>query len=222
MLKKSKDRVVFFDLDGTLHQQDIFGSFLFWLVFRRPIRLFFLIIIMPFIGCGMLLFGKTARWPVSILLWICTFSYRKHYLKKLEKEFVEWFRKRRHIFPLVQSRLQNYLATLDTSVWLITASPQPLVEQIYRDSVWLPQVNIIASQVQYRYGGWVLTSRCVGREKVKQLEKLIGQPLVLHSGYSDSWQDTPLLNFCLHRWRVTKTGQIKNFYSDSYQHVEKK
>ncbi len=46
-----------------------------------------------------------------------------------------------------------------------------------------------------RRGGWVLTLRCPGHEKVAQLEQRIGAPLRLYSGYSDSEQDNPLLCF---------------------------
>ncbi len=44
-------------------------------------------------------------------------------------------------------------------------------------------------------GGWVLPLRCLGPEKVVQLEQRLGSPLKLYSGYSDSKQDNPLLAF---------------------------
>jgi phosphatidylglycerophosphatase C len=70
-------------------------------------------------------------------------------------------------------------------------------------------VNLIASMTERRYGGWVLTLRCLGHEKVAQLEQKIGTPLRLYSGYSDSKQDNPLLYFCQHRWRVTPQGNLQ-------------
>jgi len=83
------------------------------------------------------------------------------------------------------------------------------VDRVYFDTPWLPRVNIIATQISRAYGGWVLTLRCLGHEKVVQLEKRIGAPLNLYSGYSDSKQDNPLLNFCQHRWRVTPQGDLQ-------------
>ncbi|VEA75687.1 HAD hydrolase, family IF [Salmonella enterica subsp. arizonae] len=74
----------------------------------------------------------------------------------------------------------------DADIWLITGSPQSLVEQVYFDTPWLPRVNLIASQMARRYGGWVLTVRCLGHEKVAQLERKSVTPLRLYSGYSDS------------------------------------
>ena len=83
-------------------------------------------------------------------------------------------------------------------------SPERLVEQVYQDSAFLPQVQLVGSRIVRRYGGWVLTLRCSGEQKVTQLEQRLGAPLKLYSGYSDSKQDNPLLYFCEHRWRVSK------------------
>ncbi|MGF0742179.1 phosphatidylglycerophosphatase C, partial [Klebsiella pneumoniae] len=128
---------------------------------------------------------------------------------RLEAEFVGWFRHHVTAFPVVHARLTAYLTSTDADVWLITGSPQSLVEQVYRDTLWLPRVNLIASRTARRWGGWVLTLRCLGHEKVVQLEKKIGAPLRLYSGYSDSEQDNPLLGFCQHRWRVTPQGELQ-------------
>ena len=38
-MQHSERRVVFFDLDGTLHQQDMFGSFLRYLLRHLPLNL---------------------------------------------------------------------------------------------------------------------------------------------------------------------------------------
>ncbi|MGS9184223.1 phosphatidylglycerophosphatase C, partial [Salmonella enterica subsp. enterica serovar Infantis] len=75
-------------------------------------------------------------------------------------------------------------------------SPQSLVEIVYFDTPWLQRVNLIASQIARRYGGWVLTVRCLGHEKDAQLEQKIGTPMRLYIGYIDSNQENPLLNFC--------------------------
>ncbi|MEA1064313.1 phosphatidylglycerophosphatase C [Erwinia sp. HR93] len=202
-------RVVFFDLDGTLHQQDMFGCFLRWLLRRQPQNMVLVVLILPLVLLGLLVWGRAARWPMSALLWGCTFGHREARLRQLERDFVAWFRSRVTGFPGVQARLDDYLAHDDVDVWLITGSPQPLVEQVYGDRRWFSEVNLIASQIQRRWGGWVLTLRCLGPEKVIQLEQRIGSPLCLWSGYSDSSQDNPLLWFCQHRWRVTPRGELQ-------------
>ncbi len=146
---------------------------------------------------------------MSLLLWGCTFGHNEARLQALQADFVRWFRDNVTAFPLVQERLTTYLLSSDADIWLITGSPQSLVEAVYFDTPWLPRVNLIASQIQRGYGGWVLTMRCLGHEKVAQLERKIGTPLRLYSGYSDSNQDNPLLYFCQHRWRVTPRGELQ-------------
>lgn len=202
-------RVVFFDLDGTLHQQDMFGSFLRFLLRHQPINALLALFILPVVGTGLLVKGRAARWPMSLLLWACTFGHSEARLRELEAKFVVWFRNKVTTFPVVHARLTEYLTSTDADVWLITGSPQPLVEKVYFDTPWLPRVNLIASQHSRLYGGWVLTVRCLGHEKVAQLERQIGTPLRLYSGYSDSNQDNPLLYFCQHRWRVTPSGELQ-------------
>lgn len=201
-------RVVFFDLDGTLHQQDMFGSFIRYVLRHQPLNLLPVMLLLPVILGGLLVNGRAARWPMSLLLWASTCGRSEAKLKRLEANFVRWFRQHVTAFPVVHARLTGYLTSTDADVWLITGSPQSLVEQVYFDTPWLPRVNLIASRMARRYGGWVLTLRCLGHEKVVQLEQKIGAPLRLYSGYSDSEQDNPLLCFCQHRWRVTPQGDL--------------
>ncbi|WP_058913208.1 phosphatidylglycerophosphatase C [Entomohabitans teleogrylli] len=202
-------RTVFFDLDGTLHQQDMFGAFLRFLIRRSPLNGLLALPLLPVIIIALAVQGRATRWPVSLLLWACTFGHKEATLRRREAEFVRWFREQVVAFPVVQGRLTNYLKKGDADVWLITGSPESLVRQVYHDSPWLPGVRLIASQMARRCGGWVLTLRCLGHEKVAQLEKQLGSPLQLYSGYSDSSQDNPLLAFCLHRWRVTPGGDLQ-------------
>jgi len=209
LTKGTPRRVVFFDLDGTLHQQDMFGTYMRYLLWRQPINLLLVVPLLPVIGLGLLIKGRAARWPMSLLLWSITFGHSEARLQQREKAFAQWFRQRVTAFPVVQQRLKEYLSSEDADVWLITGSPQPLVEQVYYDSAFLPRVKLIASQMTRGYGGRVLSMRCLGHEKVAQLEEQIGTPLQLHSGYSDSKQDNPLLFFCQHRWRVTPEGKLQ-------------
>ncbi|MDU6390475.1 MAG: phosphatidylglycerophosphatase C [Pantoea sp.] len=209
MTKGTQRRVVFFDLDGTLHQQDMFGTFMRYLLWRQPLNLLLVVPLLPVVGLGLLIKGRAARWPMSLLLWSITFGRSERTLLRREAAFAQWFRQRVTAFPVVQQSLTDYLGSDDADVWLITGSPQPLVEQVYFDSAFLPRVKLIASQMRRGFGGRVLAMRCLGHEKVVQLEEQIGTPLQLYSGYSDSKQDNPLLFFCQHRWRVTPRGELQ-------------
>ncbi len=62
-------RVVFFDLDGTLHQQDMFGSFIRYLLRRQPLNALLVLPLLPVIALALLIKGRAARWPMSLLLW---------------------------------------------------------------------------------------------------------------------------------------------------------
>ncbi|WP_145553311.1 phosphatidylglycerophosphatase C [Yersinia bercovieri] len=208
-LAASGKRVVFFDLDGTLHQQDMFGSFLRFLLRHLLLNLLLVIPLLPVIGLGLLVGGRCARWPMSLLLWATTFGRREAKLKDLELRFVQAFRQKVTAFPVVVMRLREYLESSDAEVWLITGSPQRLVEQVYHDSTFIHRLRLVGSRMARRNGGWVLPLRCLGPEKVVQLEQRLGSPLKLYSGYSDSKQDNPLLHFCEHRWRVSKTGELQ-------------
>lgn len=202
-------RIVFFDLDGTLHRQDMFGAFIRYLLRRLPLNALLVLPLLPIIAAAMLIKGRAARWPLSVLLWGCTFARREATLKALEASFIIRFRAAVTPFPLVQQRLEAYLRHHEAEVWLITGSPQTLVARVYADAPWLAQVNLIGSQMRRALGGRVLSLRCLGREKVVQLEQRLGAPLRLYSGYSDSKQDNPLLSFCEHRWRITPRGELE-------------
>lgn len=208
-MKKQDKRVIFFDLDGTLHKQDLFGCYLRFSLARQPQNMLLVVPLLPVIISGLLLFGRAARWPISLLLWSITAGRSEAALLRQDADFCRRFRQRVTLFPRVMQRLNEYLQASDTSVWLITGSPQSLVKQVYQQSDFLPAVNLIATRMERRFGGRVLTLRCLGHEKVTQLEKRIGHPLVLFSGYSDSRQDNPLLSFCQHRWRITPGGEIQ-------------
>ena len=209
MNAKTDRRVVFFDLDGTLHQQDMFGTFMRFLLKKMPQNLLLVVPMLPVVGLGMLLCGRAERWPMSLLLWSITFGHSEARLKALELQFVNWFRTKVVAFPVVQMRLRDYLDNDDAQVWLITGSPENLVQQVYNTSPFLPRVRLVGSRIARRNGGWVLALRCLGEEKVSQLEQRIGSPLKLYSGYSDSKQDNPLLFFCEHRFRVSKQGELQ-------------
>lgn len=123
-----------FDLDGTLHQQDMFGCFLRYLLRRQPQNALLVLPLLPIIVIALLIKGRAARWPMSLLLWGCTFGHSEARIQALQADFVHWFRDNVTAFPLVQERLTSYLLSSDADIWLITGSPQPLVEAVYFDT----------------------------------------------------------------------------------------
>lgn len=73
-MQHTERRVVFFDLDGTLHQQDMFGSFLRYLLRHLPLNLLLVVAMGPVILAGLAVSGRAARWPMSLLLWATTLA----------------------------------------------------------------------------------------------------------------------------------------------------
>lgn len=212
-------RNVFFDLDGTLHQQDLFGSFIGYLIRRLPMNLLLLLPLLPIVGVGLLINGRSARWPMSLMLWAITVGHTQGKLRSLMVSFVEETKHRLVPFPLVQARLADYLNDENTAVWVVTGSPQVLVEAVYNDASFLSRVNLIGSQITYRGCGWTIEMRCLGKEKVVQLEQRLGKPLVLYSGYSDSEQDFPVMSHCLYRWRIDPQGNMQEVTADKLDRV---
>ena len=109
-------RVVFFDLDGTLHQQDMFGSFIRYLLRRQQLNALLVLPLLPVIALALLIKGRAARWPMSLLLWGCTFGRSEARLKAHQADFVRWFRSNVTAFPLVQQRLTTYLLSSDADI----------------------------------------------------------------------------------------------------------
>lgn len=116
-----------FDLDGTLHQQDMFGSFALFTASPAAECVTCPAVVADHSHC-VIDKGRAARWPMSLLLWGCTFGHNEARLQALQADFVRWFRDNVTAFPLVQERLTTYLLSSDADIWLITGSPQPLVE----------------------------------------------------------------------------------------------
>ena len=152
---------------------------------RLPLNLLLVIPLLLPIGLALLLLGRAARWPMSLLLWAITFGRSEAKLKALERQFIEVFRQKVTAFPVVQNAAAAVPEEHDAEVWLITGSPERLVEQVYRDSAFLPRVRLIGSRIT-RAAAAGLDPALPGAQKVVQLEQRLGAPLKLYSGYSDS------------------------------------
>ncbi len=110
-----------FDLDGTLHQQDMFGSFTLFTASPTAECVTCSAVVADHSHC-VIDKGRAARWPMSLLLWGCTFGHNEARLQALQADFVRGFRDNVTAFPLVQERLTTYLLSSDADIWLITGS----------------------------------------------------------------------------------------------------
>ncbi len=110
--------VSFFDLDGTLHQQDMFGSFLRYLLRRQPLNALLVLPLLPIIAIALLIKGRAARWPMSSASVGVHFGHSERTFTDVAGHFVRWFRDNVTAFPLVQERLTTYLLSSDADIWL--------------------------------------------------------------------------------------------------------
>ena len=137
-----------FDLDGTLHQEDMFGSFL---RFAAPLTA------EPVAGdtaaaadrSGALLLGRAARWPMSLLLWAITFGRSEAKSKRRWSAVYRGFRQKVTAFPVVKCGCGSTGGARCRSV-VDYRSPERLVEQVYRDSAFLPRVRLDGSRITRR------------------------------------------------------------------------
>src|SRR5476649_1620655 len=143
----------------------MFGTFMRFLLWRMPQNLLLVVPLLPVVGLGMLVQGRATRWPMSLLLWSITFGHREAKLKDLELRFVNWFRQKVVVFPVVQMRLRDYIENHDAEVWLITGSPENLVQQVYNTPFFGPGVPWVGGGGARGKGGGFLPFRCRGGEK---------------------------------------------------------
>ncbi len=106
-------RVVFLDLMGTLHQQDMFGSFLAF-IFAAPsaAKCAARTAVAAHYRYRFTGKGRAARWPMSLLLWGCTFTIAKRVCRRIRRILSVGFALTSMAFPAVQERLTTYLLSL--------------------------------------------------------------------------------------------------------------
>lgn len=94
-------RVVLLDLDDMLHQQDMFGSFIRYLLRRQSPSTSLVLPLLPAIALALLIRGCATHWLMSLLLRGCTFGRSETYLKVHQVDFVRWFCSNVTVSPLV-------------------------------------------------------------------------------------------------------------------------
>lgn len=209
-----KVELVFFDLDDTLHKGDIFRSYLLFLARRNAVRLILLspLVLPALIGY---LMCPDRRWSVSCLLWILTVMTSEHSLNAHDAAFSGNFSEcmERHSEPF--DALCRHLE-MGNRIYLVSGSPEPLVELVYRELLARPNVTLIGSRFSRFLGGRVLKVRCVLGEKVRQVQLHSNCAVQFKAGYSDSPKDGPLLGLCAEQFRVNSAGIIERWPSDSF------
>ncbi|AUI66532.1 MULTISPECIES: haloacid dehalogenase-like hydrolase [Glaesserella] len=196
---------IFFDLDGTLHKEDIEFAFIRYLLKKRPLNVLIFLPIYPLVLI-VYKFFPTEKWSLNLLNFMisvgCSKVKMEHYFTDFKQQFTLT------PLPQVQQALQQHLTAQD-QIWIISGSPVELISHFYADLLQLPNVHLIGSSLEHRYGAILLKERCLAENKVKMLDKRIQPPIQFEIGYSDSLTDLPMFKRCKQAMWVTE-GKIQH------------
>lgn len=199
-------KVVFFDIDGTLHQGDMFIDYIKFLTEKNLLKV---VLFLPFILPALALYGLNPdrRWSLNLLLWPLTVFKSRCNLQCLDKEFVSRFKKNIRYIVESHEALSRHLQDGD-SIFLVSGSPEHLVGEVYADIIQRKNVNLIGSKMHRSLGASLLRDRCVCANKPKMVELKMGRAIEFDVGYTDSEKDLPMLNLCKHKYRIGLNGVI--------------
>lgn len=198
---------IFFDLDGTLHKEDIEFAFMRFLFRKRILNLLIFLPVYP-LASMIYAFFPTARWSLNILNFLITFGCSTSQMEKYLVDFKDYF----SLTPLpqVQQALHQHLAQQD-QIWIISGSPVELISHFYADLLQQPNVHLIGSSLVHQYGAILLKERCLAENKVKMLDERVQPAIQFDVGYSDSMTDLPMFKRCKKAMLITQEGKIVPF-----------
>lgn len=198
---------IFFDLDGTLHQEDILKDYLYFALNRRKI---FCICLLPFFVIAGLIYKifSAKNWSLNLLYYFTHLGLTLKQQQELEQQFIQLFLKTYSPIPSMLKQLKQHLMAKD-HVFIISGSPQQLIEQIYPQFVQCERITIIGSETKRKWRSNMLTQRCFGIVKAQMFAQKCQHKMIdLDIGYSDSMTDLPLLKKCRWGYLVDKTGKL--------------
>lgn len=193
---------IFFDLDGTLHKEDILREFIKYLIKNRKLNLFFFFPLLPF---AFLIYKilPTKKWSLNCLLFLITFGSSRldteQYLTHFKSVFIPT------ALLNVQEVLKQHIEKQD-KIWIISGSPVELIEIFYSDLLKHPQINLIGSHFTYKYRAILLKERCIAQDKVKMLDRKVHPQIQFDIGYSDNMSDLPIFRRCNQAVKISKDG----------------
>jgi phosphatidylglycerophosphatase C len=157
-----------FDFDGTLVSRDSFLDFATRYCVRRPARLLLLLAVLP---VAALLALRSQRRAVSALLWAMTLGASpRRFVLALRRYGAQTLPRYAHdaIFAELTRHVQA-----GSRVVIATGSVPTLVRGLFkaRNLACLP---VVGSRFRRSWGGLVAETHCIGRIKVRELERRLG------------------------------------------------
>ncbi|OOH89355.1 hypothetical protein BMT54_06700 [Pasteurellaceae bacterium 15-036681] len=195
---------IFFDLDGTLHKEDIFFSFILFLAKKR---IFNTLILFPLLLQAVvlhLIFAK-GKIGINLALFCLTLGTNQTKQKQFFTEFTQQFKLTP--FPKVMAELQQHLSQ-QKQIFLISGSPEPLIKPLYSELLTHRGVKLIGSQITHKSYAMRLSEHCYAENKVKMLDRFFPKTNGFEIGYSDSLSDKPIFERCRKVVLIDKNGKI--------------
>lgn len=199
MTKHTTNPLVFFDIDGTLHQQDLLVCFMIYAFKKHPI----IWALLPCIIIGLIIYvlSPKSKLGINFIFYGIFFGINSAKMTVLIDEFYEYFYNKLTIHTTAIEQLQHHLQAKHTIV-LITGNVAPLIKRFYQPLLSQKQVILIASTWRFGYFSCVLDERCFSHHKLTMLDKHFKKCVYFTHGYSDSPNDLPILNRCLRAFWV--------------------
>jgi len=155
-------------------------------------------------------FFRESKWGVNFFLWPLTFLVSKEKMETLEDMFCCKFKKKMVVHQRAMEAFYLHLND-GAQIYLISGSPEKLINKIYTKLLEDRNVFLIGSEIKMKKGAFVVTERCVRKNKLKFAIKAIGENISFSHGYTDSLLDLPILIKCVHKNIVLPDGTIKQY-----------
>lgn len=197
---------VFFDLDGTLHQGDLYYEFILYAICHNKFKV---MVCLPVILLGLIGYAikPTTKWGLNLILFVVFFAKSDDDIKAMADTVAQRFDINNRSYQDVAVILDRYIE-LGCEIYLISGSPDFLICRIYDKVLRHHNVHLIATTMQFRYGSFCIDERCIARHKLVMLDKACGQAVYFAEGYSDSHLDMPVLKRCKVAYRVHRDGTM--------------
>lgn len=206
-------KYIFFDIDGTLHREDIFLEFIKFCISKRLFNLFILFPLI-FLSFTLYLLNPKGKIALNCILFLIFLGINKKNIQNSIDEFCYYIPNKITPFNQVLDILENHLSNGD-KVILISGTPVEFIKKIYPKFFNKKNITVIASITQKKYYSFYLKERCVHTNKKKMLNRFFNKEINFSYGYSDSLTDLPILNLCDKAYIIDKKGSLKKLHEFS-------
>lgn len=200
---------VFFDIDGTLHKEDIFLEFIKCSIKERLLNS---VIFLPIIFISFLIYlvNTKGKFGLNLILFFLFLGISESQLGTLTEKFCKSFSLKMTPFDNALKQLEFHKANGDQVIF-ISGTPVEFIKQIYPSFFNTTNFEVIGSITRRNFGSFYLDERCIYKNKKTMLNNRFNAVLNFSHGYSDSLSDLPILTLCDKAYLVDKDGSMTSF-----------